>query len=120
MSTQHPELLFGGSGIGSGSFSSVGEVKALLEALSSINVTRIDTAALYPMGAPFGSEKVLGETGKINHGISADTKILLSADFTGNGALQKDKINQSVDGSFDRLKGKVGDFYLPHLPLVEC
>lgn len=115
MSPQYPELLFGGTAIGTGKFSTVGEVKALLEVLSSKNVTRIDTAAIYPMGNPFGSEKVLGETGKINHGISADTKILLSADFTGNGALQKDKINQSVDGSFDRLKGKINVLYC-HTP----
>ena len=103
----HPQLLFGGSGVGSGKFSNASQVKALLEALSSKDVTRIDTAALYPMGVPFGSEKVLGDTGMINNEVLADTKILLSADFTGKGALQKGKIDESVNGSFDRLKGKV-------------
>lgn len=103
----HPQLLFGGSGIGSGNFSTTEQVKALLGKLANKNVTRIDTAARYPMGVPFGSERALGDTGMINQGILADTKILLSPDSTGNGALQKDKIDQSIKGSFERLKGKV-------------
>ena len=103
----HPKLLFGGGDIAKGKFSTPGQVKALLDTLVSSNIAQIDTAALYPLGAPFGSEKVLGDSSMINHGVLADTKILLSPDFTGNGALTRDKIHESVNGSFERLHGKV-------------
>ena len=103
----YPQLLFGGSGIGKGSFSTPDQVKTLLNYLASKNVQRIDTAALYPLENTFKSESALGESGLINRGLLADTKILLSPDFTGNGALTKSKIDDSVNGSFQRLQGKV-------------
>lgn len=103
----HPELLFGGSNLGRGKFSTIPEVENLFSVLQTKKINRFDTAALYPLGSIFASETLLGEAKTLHGNLVLDTKILVAPDFTGNGFLQPEKLDDSINGSVARLGEKV-------------
>lgn len=100
MST-HPVLIFGGASIGS-AYTTPEAVKELLSTLQSLGIRKIDTAARYPPTSPGTSELLLGDAGAARQGFTIDTKILASGDGSGN--LAPAAIEQSLQGSYERLK----------------
>lgn len=103
-----PVLHFGGGTIGAGAFSTSEEVSNLLDKLQNGNVHHIDTAGVYPMSAPGGSEKVLGAADAAGRGFVIDTKILVTGPGPGQGSLAKEAVAQSLAMSLKRLRvGKV-------------
>ncbi|KAF9629570.1 hypothetical protein BFW01_g10773 [Lasiodiplodia theobromae] len=100
MST-HPVLIFGGASIGS-AYTTPEAVEELLSTLQSLGIRKIDTAARYPPTSPGTSELLLGDAGAARQGFTIDTKILASGDGSGN--LAPAAIEQSLQGSYERLK----------------
>jgi aryl-alcohol dehydrogenase-like predicted oxidoreductase len=98
-------LIFGGSTIGDGAYTTPEAVDSLLKLAKSLGIHEIDTAALYPVGvSPMGeSERLLGEVGAGNQGFTIDTKILIPS-RDANGTLEAGKIEDSVAKSLGRLK----------------
>lgn len=102
MAFEHPRLLFGGATIGD-EYATPEQVTDLLDRLDALGVREIDTAARYPALKFGASEGLLGEVGAAARGFDLDTKILvLSAD--GKGSLHPQKINGSVEKSYEALQ----------------
>ncbi|KAJ7643808.1 NADP-dependent oxidoreductase domain-containing protein [Roridomyces roridus] len=98
-----PTLLFGGASIGD-SFKTVEALDTLLTQLKDFGITRIDSAARYPLTNPGESERLLGKVGAVAKGFVVDTKINI-AGFgpTFPGSLTAEAINKSVQGSYQSL-----------------
>jgi aflatoxin B1 aldehyde reductase len=74
-------LIFGAGGIGEGKIShtwTTGEqTSELLEVLKDLQFTELDSGASYPLGAPWVTERLLGESTAAEKGFTIDTKILI-------------------------------------------
>ena len=57
-----PRIWFGGAAIGGALFVTTEEVQSLLNTLKICRITRIDSAAIYPMRAQGASEQLLGDS----------------------------------------------------------
>lgn len=84
MSTSPVKLLFGAGGIGEGIIShtwTTGEqTSELLEILKELGLTQLDSAASYPPGSAWVTERLLGESGAVKKGFVVDTKILVGGE----------------------------------------
>lgn len=100
-----PQLLFGGAIIGGPRVPDLETFKTLANVLSKHNVSRIDTAALYPSTSPGRSEELIGQgLTTFPSSLAVDTKILTTS-FTGEGTLSRSAIQDSVNKSKQRLAG---------------
>ncbi|KAI0008535.1 Aldo/keto reductase [Xylariaceae sp. FL0662B] len=102
MPRAHPNLIFGGGGIGD-EFKTAESVSELLQTLKSLGITTIDTAALYPPTNIGASETLLGQVGAAEQGFTIDTKIL-ALGLDADGTLEPAAIEKSLNTSYDRLK----------------
>lgn len=106
MSSEAPQLIFGGASFGL-DFKSEESVREILQVLKSNGVTQIDTAALYPPTDMGASERYLGQIGAIADGFKVDTKILVLS-VEADGTLEPAAIEKSLKGSVERLQLKEG------------
>lgn len=75
---------------------------ALLEALKAANITRIDTAALYPIINPGASEKLLGAAAARGD-FQIDTKVMYNT-TGGDGTMAPAAVEASVTQSLSKLQ----------------
>ncbi|KAF2026971.1 Aldo/keto reductase [Setomelanomma holmii] len=90
--------------LGSGHFAvtwSEDDIAQLPDILTESNITRIDSAALYPITSPGTSEQLIGKNKYVEKGFEVDTKIMWIGD--GRGHLSSDAIEKSVTASLKRL-----------------
>lgn len=84
MSTSRVKILFGAGGIGEGRISrtwNTGEqTLELLDVLKELGITQLDSAASYPAGNPWATERLLGESAAVEKGFVVDTKILIGGE----------------------------------------
>ena len=102
MTMSHPKLLFGAAGFGV-EFVSTEAVREILETLSALGITEIDTAARYPPTDMGASERLLGATKAASLGFQIDTKVLITGRDT-SGTLEADKIATSLQTSHKSLQ----------------
>jgi aflatoxin B1 aldehyde reductase len=91
--------------IGSGQFGltwTEEDVTHLPEILQNNNITRIDSAAIYPITSPGTSEHLIGKNKYVEKGFQVDTKVMWLAP-DGRGHLSADAIEKSVGESLERL-----------------
>ncbi|CZR53501.1 related to aflatoxin B1 aldehyde reductase [Phialocephala subalpina] len=114
-----PTLLFGAGGIGEGNIShtwtNVDETSSLLDDLEELGLTQLDSAASYPPGAPWTTERLLGETKAAKRGFLIDTKVLATEE-TVDGSLSEAKIDESVKKSLELLGVKQVNILFAHAP----
>lgn len=98
-----PTILFGAGGIGKGAithtWTSASDTSLLLDTLLELGLTQLDSAAGYPPGAPWETERLLGETKAAERGFVIDSKILAG----GGGSLTEEKIFASVAKTLELL-----------------
>jgi aflatoxin B1 aldehyde reductase len=95
-----PSLILGTAGFGSSW--TVESASELPPTLQKLGITRIDTAALYPVTAPGRAEQILGANKLASQGFSIDTKILYAGD--GGGTMDEAAVHKSLSQSLDVLK----------------
>lgn len=105
-STKYISLLVGTGG-SSGIFSSPTPdgVSSFLSSVSSLGITQLDTAVVYPTHNFGGSEQILGEC-HASEKFAIDTKVFLTGLGTANfgeGSLTREKIRDSLNKSLERL-----------------
>lgn len=106
----YPQLIFGGASIGA-RFVDLHDMAALENALQTSSITRVDTAARYPVNSPGQSQRLLGEARFTEKGFSIDTKINYFGD--GSGTLAAEAIDASLQESLLSLNvSKVSDMAL--------
>ncbi|KAK7188969.1 putative aldo/keto reductase [Paraphaeosphaeria sporulosa] len=98
-----PKLIFGTGGLGMapGSFRDSTSVRPLMSTLKELGITHLDTAARYPPTSPGLAEKLVGEAAD---GFVVDTKVLTETHADGSGDSKKEKIENSVSESMNRLR----------------
>ncbi|KAJ7451673.1 NADP-dependent oxidoreductase domain-containing protein [Mycena latifolia] len=99
-SPSRPTLIFGGGLIGS-TYTTAESVSEILSALKTLGISRIDTAARYPLTNPGESERLLGQAGAVAQGFTVDTKIFVSND--PSGSLEPAAVGNSLRESYERL-----------------
>ncbi|KAJ6150680.1 Aldo/keto reductase [Penicillium chermesinum] len=102
-----PEYYMGTQGFGGAWTES--NVSELIARLESANLKRYDTASLYPLTNPGGSERLLGSIRKPDFVI--DTKILYRPE-----ALRKEKMEESLRGSLKNLGVEKVNILYAHAP----
>ncbi|RYC60954.1 hypothetical protein CHU98_g5251 [Xylaria longipes] len=102
MALSHPRLIFGGGGIGN-EFPTLDSAAELLSTLKALDVTSIDTAALYPPTNIGASETYLGKLGAAEQGFTINTKPL-ALGLDAGGTLTPAAIEKSLATSYERLK----------------
>lgn len=98
-----PKLLFGTAMFGMpghGSFQEVQAVLTLMSTLKELGINHVDTAARYPPPFPGRSEQIIGETAT---DFVVDTKVLTNLSTDGSGDLEKERMEESVKASLERL-----------------
>ncbi|KAF7960418.1 hypothetical protein EAE96_000101 [Botrytis aclada] len=104
-----PKIILGASGIGSNWLKE--DMGALADALKSLNINEIDTAAIYPITSPGLSEELLGEIEYGKRGFLIDTKIITSMQG-GDNTMTAEAIEYSLSKSLKALKvDKLHIFY---------
>ena len=103
-----PTLVFGAGGIGKGKIShtwvDASQTSSLLDTLSSLGLTELDSAAAYPPGAPWVTEGLLGETKAAERGFVIDTKIIpRAANGQRDGSLKEEAIDECFEKSLKLL-----------------
>ncbi|PVH74887.1 putative aldo/keto reductase [Cadophora sp. DSE1049] len=119
-----PTLIFGAGGIGSGKIShtwtNAEQTTTLLATLQSLNLTELDSGAGYPPGAPWVTERLLGETKAAEGGFVIDTKILPRGDEgrgkTRDGSLSERGIEWSLGESLRLLGVEKVNILYAHAP----
>lgn len=89
-------------------FQDAASVKALLQELRRLGISRLDTAARYPPLNPGRSEQLLGEAVELSRDFVIDTKVYTNTQTDGSGDLTTAAIAKSVDASLQRLQRPEG------------
>ncbi|KAI0874033.1 putative oxidoreductase [Hypoxylon argillaceum] len=105
-----PQIIFGTGGFGMDmtAFQDADSVKALLQELRRLGISRLDTAARYPPLNPGRSEQLLGEAVELSRDFVIDTKVYTNTQTDGSGDLTTAAIAKSVDASLQRLQRPEG------------
>jgi aflatoxin B1 aldehyde reductase len=85
---------------GHGSFQEAQAVLPLMSTLKELGINHLDTAARYPPPLPGRSEQIVGETAT---DFVVDTKVLTDLSTDGSGDLEKERMEESVKASLERL-----------------
>lgn len=101
-SSTTPQLIFGCGGLGN-EFIGQDSVAELLRILMQAGVGRLDTSALYPPTDVGASQRLLGQTAASQLGFVIDTKVLINIGEI-KGSLKPEKIEKSINESYDALK----------------
>lgn len=96
-----PPKIYVGSGTWGERISKDG-IEELAAALKELGVREIDTAPIYPLPNPGGSEKLIGDLQYAKKGFLIDSKILYFGN--GDGTLSATAIQKSLDQSLTNLK----------------
>ncbi|TGO61970.1 hypothetical protein BCON_0023g00280 [Botryotinia convoluta] len=96
-----PKVILGTSGVGSNWLQE--DMGALADALKSLNINEVDTAAIYPITSPGLVEELLGEIKYGKKGFLVDTKIITSMQG-GDNTLTAEAIEYSLSKSLKALK----------------
>ncbi|KAK0105021.1 hypothetical protein ONS95_004610 [Cadophora gregata] len=119
-----PRLVFGAGGIGSGKIShtwtNAEQTSSLLTTLNELQLTELDSAGGYPPGAPWVTERLLGETKAAERGFVIDTKILPRGEkgkgSTRDGSLTVEGIKWSLGESLRLLGVEKVNILYAHAP----
>lgn len=101
MSSQAPQIVFGGASFGH-EFPTQESVQEVLTLLKDLKINQIDTAARYPPTNHGMSEKLLGATHAASQGLTISTKVY-TAGGDGSGELDRASIQKSFSTSLERL-----------------
>ncbi|KAI1496601.1 putative oxidoreductase [Biscogniauxia marginata] len=105
-----PQIIFGTASFGMDmtEFQDVESIKKLLETLEELGINHLDSGARYPPLNPGRSEELIGEAQDISHNFVVDTKVYTDTANDGDGDLERDAMQRSVNGSLRRLQRPAG------------